>query len=281
MHVKPAETEARIAVVSANHNTRLLIAQLIYSLYTRCRQPQLARVFVVDNASTDGSKDLLLRMVDAGLCEVILNDEQRYHGPALNQAMNWLAEQQAGTVHNRSVDYVWILDSDCVIIRDDTLSNAILALRQSRAALGGQKSANRWHSEETIGLYSLLTDPVQVWREPIPSFEQMGEPSLSLQLGCARAGLSSIDFPFTRDGYIVHRGRSTLSEVLARREIDNEYYDWAVEHHLPHFNTEPGATDLYRQFQDEFVATCCDESNDEAVVLACLSARASIRASTS
>ncbi len=76
-------------------------------------------------------------------------------------------------------------------------------------------------------MYSLLLEPSQVWRDPIAPFEDSGEPSLSLQLGSAAAGLSRIEFPFSRDGYIVHRGRSTLAEVLSRGETGNKLYQWA------------------------------------------------------
>ena len=265
------DTPVRVAVITVNYNTRLLIAQLIYSLYGRLGKEQLAQLLVVDNASTDGSRELLERMAGSGLCELIVNDGQRYHGPALNQAMNRLAEQEEVGILTRHIDYVWVLDSDCVIIRPDTLTEATRALQRSGAALAGQASANQWHAEETIGLFSLLFDPSQVWRDPIPPFEDSGEPSLSLQLGCAGAGLSRIEFPFTHDGYLVHRGRSTLAEVVSRGETANKHYRWAVDHHEPHFNAEPGAVDLYQVSQAEFAATCRDLESDDAIVRACLS----------
>jgi hypothetical protein len=202
---------------------------------------------------------------------LIVNDGQRYHGPALNQAMNRLAEQEEVGILARHIDFVWVFDSDCVIIRPDTLSEATRTPRRSGAALAGQASANQWHAEETIGLYSLLFDPRQVWRDPVPPFEDSGEPCLSLQLGSAAAELSRIEFPFSRDGYLVHRGRSTLAEVLSRGETADKHYRWAADHHEPHFSAEPGAVDLYQAFQAEFAATCRDPESDDAIVRACLS----------
>jgi len=273
--IRPISRQAstRVAVITVNYNTRLLIAQLIYSIYAGAGNEQVAQLLVADNGSTDGSRQLLERMAESGLCTLMANDEQRYHGPALNQAMNWLAERQLLSAPAELIDTVWVLDSDCVVIRADALSDATGALNRAGAALAGQASANQWHAEETIGLYSLLMDPRQVWRDPIPPFEDSGEPSLSLQLGCAAAGLSRLEFPFTRDGYVVHRGRSTLAEVLSRGETGNRLYRWAVDHHAPHFNAEPGAVDLYRAFQAKFATACNDEKGDDAIVRACLSAR--------
>jgi glycosyltransferase involved in cell wall biosynthesis len=266
------QSPARVAVISVNCNTRLLIAQLLYSLRTRCTPAELAYTVVVDNASRDGSQELLMQFEQAGLCHTILNAEQRYHGPALNQAMNWLAERQRRTPREDGVDYVWILDSDCVVIRPDTLRKATHAVRSSGAALAGQKSSNAWHAEETIGLYSLLFDPARVWRDPIRPFDASGEPSLALQLDCAAAGLRAVDFPFAHEGYVVHRGRSTLAEVYARDERDNALYSWAVDHHRPHFNEEPGAAENWQRLGAEFAAASGGAVDDAAILRACVHA---------
>jgi hypothetical protein len=161
-----------------------------------------------------------------------------------------------------------------VVIRDDTLIEATSALRRSGAAIAGQASVSVWHAGEMLGMYSLLLDPGLVWRDPIPPFDDSGMPSNELQRACAAAGLSRVDFPFTRDGFIVHRGRSSLAEVLARGETDNKHYQWAVDHHEPHFNAEPGASGLYQLFQAEFAAVIHDVHRDDAIVDACLAVRA-------
>lgn len=75
-----------VAVVTVNYNTRGLVALLLWSIY-RTLGGQVRSVIVVDNGSSDGSRSLLEGCRDAGLCELIANDANRYHGPALNQAM--------------------------------------------------------------------------------------------------------------------------------------------------------------------------------------------------
>jgi hypothetical protein len=59
---------------------------------------------VVDNASTDGYAELFTALADSGLCEVIANREQRYHGPALTQAMDHMSATQSG---DRRVGPCW------------------------------------------------------------------------------------------------------------------------------------------------------------------------------
>src|SRR5690242_19576899 len=84
----------RVGVVMVSYNTFTVTAQAIYALLRTVRTTRV-RLVVVDNASTDGSAELLTALAEAGLCELILNREQRYHGPALTQAMDYLAATQA------------------------------------------------------------------------------------------------------------------------------------------------------------------------------------------
>ncbi|WP_030437647.1 glycosyltransferase family 2 protein [Actinoplanes subtropicus] len=83
----------RVGVVMVSYNTKDVTAQAAYALLRTIRTPGI-RLVVVDNASTDGSAELLAALAEAGLCELIANREQRYHGPALTQAMDHLAATQ-------------------------------------------------------------------------------------------------------------------------------------------------------------------------------------------
>jgi hypothetical protein len=85
---------SRVGIVVATSNTRTLIAGLVFSLYRRLGSSEFARLVIVDNASTDGSRELLEAMHAAGLIDLIVNPRQRYHGPALTQGISWLAERQ-------------------------------------------------------------------------------------------------------------------------------------------------------------------------------------------
>jgi len=55
---------------------------LLWSLY-RFLGPELRSVVFVDNGSSDGSSEILQACARAGLCELILNSTNRYHGPGM------------------------------------------------------------------------------------------------------------------------------------------------------------------------------------------------------
>lgn len=243
--------DAPVGVAVVSYNTMNLTAQVIYSLFRHVRTLRF-RLVVVDNASTDGSAAMLQALADAGLCEVILNREQRYHGPGLNQAFNHLARRQATVSANERIASVWVLDSDCMVVRDDALPAAVDLMRRSGAGLIGQWIDDQWHHGDMMGLHSLLLDPHRVWRDPITSFQEHGSPSEALQLSAARAGVSAVEFPFTRAGYVVHLGRGTLRAIADAEDRGNRYFAWAADHREPHFMEQEGAAARYLDFLAEF-----------------------------
>lgn len=247
---EPVRKPATTAIVTVNHNTRDLITQLIWTIYRTLGPDGFARILVVDNASTDGSREILLALADDGLIDLIASDRNSYHGPGLNAAFDRLALDR----HNGEllIDAVWVLDSDCVVLRPDVLSLATRAMTATNAALVGQPVQDRWNAG-TFGLHSLLVDPARVWRDPIAPFEEHGEPSGHLQGSVCAAGLMMTPFPFTADGHIVHLGRGTLARVAAMAERDNRYLAWAREHHAPHYVEEPGSDRAYAEVHAAFV----------------------------
>lgn len=263
----PVGPNAPVGVVMVSFNTMALTAQVIYSLYRNIRQPAF-HLLVVDNGSTDGSAEMLQALADAGLCEVILNAEQRYHGPGLNQAIDALAQRQASVPPDDRIGYVWILDSDCIVTRADALSDAAALMKSSQAGLAGQWTVDDWHNGDMMGLHCLLIDPAQIWQAQICRFEEGGSPSESLHRSAALAGIAGADFPFTRNGYAVHLGRSTLRSVVQQQDRDNRYFDWASSHHEPHFMDEPEAPGRYAAFLAQF-SEDIDDLNPASLVAAC------------
>jgi len=74
-------------------------------------------------------------------------------------------------------------------------------------------------------------------------------------MSAAEAGLGLADFPFTAAGHVIHRGRGSLAAVYAAGDQSHRDYDWAADHHEPHFGGVPGAAErhqeLLRAFRDQ------------------------------
>jgi glycosyltransferase involved in cell wall biosynthesis len=243
-----------VAIVVASFNTKRLIAQLVFSLYRVLGRDQFSELVVVDNGSTDGSAELLRALQRAGLIHLIRNRTQRYHGPALTQGVSWLARARAG------VGYVWVLDSDVVVLRSDTVLDALAAAQRLDAAALGQKlddgSYNRLlrHNREMLDPCSIIFDPRRIWRSPIPPFVEDGAPATALQVAADANGLRLVEFPFVEREYLLHLGRGTLREIARSGDTANRYYEWALDHNQPHFGGHDRGPELYRAFCDRFEA---------------------------
>jgi hypothetical protein len=103
-----------------------------------------------------------------------------------------------------------------------------------------------------LGLHCLLLDPAQVWRDPVVPFDEDGSPSQRLQDSARTAGIAVAELPFTRDGYVVHLGRTTLRALLRDDARGNRHFDWARTHSESHFMEEPAAPARYAAFLAEF-----------------------------
>ena len=261
---RPA-TPPTTAILVVNYNTRQLVSHLIWSIFNVLGHDGFGEIVVIDNASTDGSLLLLRALADANLISLVENSENFYHGPAINQGFDWLAER---AIHESltSPSAVWILDSDCVIVRNDALVDATQLMSTARAALVGQPVKDKWSDGSTFGLHSLLVDPAQVWRREVQPFEEHGQPSEALQQSCISANLKMVSFNFTKDDYVIHIGRGTLASVANRGDSGNTYFDWAIDGHSePHFAEEANAAANYERFVNEFESAVPALSPEELV----------------
>lgn len=246
--------QPRVGIVVANSNTRRLIAQLVFSLYRLLGRSEFAQLVVVDNASTDGSLELLDALHRAELIHLLRNRSQHYHGPALTQGISWLARRQSTIAASGRLDYVWVLDSDVIVLRRDTVADALELLKREHAAAVGQKIGDPaynellQHNSEMLHPCSLLLDPVRIWRDPIPPFVEGGAPSTALQVAADAHALRLVGFPFVEEGYLLHLGRGTLREVADRHDTSNRYYDWAVDHRDFHFSGQGSGAQLLAAF---------------------------------
>ncbi len=259
-------TPGRVAVITVSFNTRELTALLLWSL-RRILEWESLEVIVVDNGSDDGSAELLARIAAAGGCRLVANAANRMHGPALTQAMSFLASCESDLPQ-----WVWVLDSDVVIIRPDALKKALERADETTAAIVGESWWDQWHEKDRFLAYSLLIDPVRVWRDGIEPFVDGGDPAFDLLESANATGETLAEFSFVRDRYVIHRGRSSLMAVWESGDTTHPDYEWTLEHHEPHFGLVDGAAagheELLRRFRAEV------GSLDDPKAIAALSGRA-------
>jgi glycosyltransferase involved in cell wall biosynthesis len=240
-------TPGRVAVITVSYNTRELTALLLWSL-RRILAWRSLEIVVVDNGSKDGSAELLAKIDAAGGCRLIANAGNAMHGPALTQAMSFLAAKST-----ELPQWVWALDSDVVVSRPDALEQAVRRAEETGAAVVGEPWWDDEHDMDRFLAYSLLIDPVHVWRDGIEPFVDGGDPAFGLLQSAEAQGETLSEFPFARDGYVIHRGRSSLFTVWASDDTTHPDHWWARDHHEPHFALVDGAAarhdDLLRAFR--------------------------------
>lgn len=261
------EPPSGVVVASVNYNTKPMIARLLWSLY-RFLGDELRSVVVVDNGSADGSLDLLQAAAEAGLCELILNQQNRHHGPGLSQAVSHLAQAQQSQPQTGPRPWLWLLDSDCVVARGDAATAAIAVATEQNAALVGEAYWNQWNNRNQFAGFSLLLDPALVWRTAVGVIPDGGDPIGDFEQACVENGVPRCPFPFTQDGYLIHRGRSTLAAVRERAEVENPLYEWAQTHHAAHFQEAPDAEARYAELVAEFEQQV-PELTADALIQAC------------
>jgi hypothetical protein len=264
----------RLGIVVVNFNTARLISQLLFSLYRILGRSEFTIVVVVDNGSTDGSREILESLAAAQLIQLVANADQQYHGPGLNQGISWLANRQESADPADQVQYVWSLDSDVVVLRRDTARDALGAFEGTGAAAVGQiqdnpvtKRAVR-NNPSMLSPFSLILDPVQIWQPSIPPFLEDGAPATGMQVAADADGLRLVSFPFVERGYLIHLGRGTLRTIAESRDTTNRYYKWAAGHNDPYYMGQEGAPSMYQRFCELFGEEVGDLT-PEGVTAAC------------
>jgi hypothetical protein len=187
------------------------------------------------------------------------------HGPALTQAMSFLASRGS-----RLPRWIWVLDSDIVISRPDALKKAAERAEETDAAIVGESWWDPWHKTYRFLAYSLLIDPVRVWRDGIVPFVDGGDPAFDLLQSARARGETLSELPFVTDRYAIHRGRSSLSAMWESGDTAHPSCEWARDHHEPHFGLVEGAAathdELVRAFRAE-VGPLDDQKAVEALTI--------------
>jgi len=262
------ERSNKVAIMFVSYNTLELTKYLLFSLFSTLNREQIATIIAVDNNSTDGSSEFLAACADHGLIEAILNRKQHYHGFALNQAINHLANQarKKGKIgsHKNDFNYIWVLDSDVIILRPDTLDDASRELRRTQSAMVGEFQYDAL-PDGYAHVSSLLIDPQQAWQKNIAPFDNSGAPARGMHLSLRKDGKRISDFPFRRQNYLLHLARGTLKSIIEKDDRNNVYFDWASSHCEHHFHGNPEGQAIFDEFKARYASEIGNKNQSEII----------------
>jgi glycosyltransferase involved in cell wall biosynthesis len=236
--------DPRPAVVTASYRD---LPQLVQLLVTLLRVPPagaLHSVLVVDAGASDEERAVLRALGEAGVIRHLERDRRTGHGAALNAGISAIGDAvKAGAP---APAYLWLLDSDVLVLRADVVAAAVGAMERGRAALIGQLQQDVLAE---VGGYahvsSVMLDPRVVWRRNVPPFFEDGTPGVEQQRRLRKLGLPVFDFPFYRDRYLLHLGQGALRGIADRQEIDHPLYEWAVETYEIHYHDNPEGAEIH------------------------------------
>ena len=264
-----------VAVITVNYNTKNLLARLIFSLRRVVDGvARLGPIIVVDNNSTDGSRELIRHLSDQHVVFGILNDQQRYHGPGLNQAMAFLLDRRrSGDPRFTQIDYVYVVDSDVIVTKGEIFDAALTALKSSGSCMAGELEVaqNAYIEGGYLHVSSLLIDPLATWRKGFIPFEEHGVPALAFQQSVIRNGLTRLWFPFYSRFYAIHLWSGTMKAICTANEQDNKYFAWAKANLPVQSSIDAGSTSILQEFETVF-QEAIPALDPELITNACLSA---------
>jgi glycosyltransferase involved in cell wall biosynthesis len=196
--------EKDVTAVIINYKTFDLTQRAIKSF--RSYYPDVP-LLLIDNGSNDDSTFILEKLVKASptSIELIINDKNIHHGPAMHQA-----------IQRTSSEYILFIDSDCEIrqggfielmlnLLSESDQNYVVGKKVYMNNRGFDVDKNDSSAIEYIRpICMLLRREIYL---KLPKFVKHGTPCLENMKEAVRQGYRLIDFPIEK--YILHQGRGT------------------------------------------------------------------------
>ncbi|MBI1804201.1 MAG: glycosyltransferase family 2 protein [Ignavibacteriae bacterium] len=163
-------------------------------------------LLLIDNGSRDRSAVVLQRLQaeSPGLTELLLNEHNLHHGPAMDQALRHLQSP-----------FILFLDSDCEVKKKGFIESMLVRLTETPGhyIIGKRIFMNKRGfdiPESPLAIPYIRPVCMLVRRElylTLPPFQRHGTPCLLNMREATGRGLTLLPFPV--DEYIYHEGRGT------------------------------------------------------------------------
>jgi len=193
-----------ITAVIVNYRTERLTERCVETLL---RYYPDVHLILIDNGSQDGSTDYIMDLsIRKDTVTCIINEENLYHGPAMDQG-----------IRSSTSRYVFILDSDCEILKGGFLEKMLVLFNDPNLyAVGRLTSMDRYGYETELRSSrvvryvhpsAMLIDRHKYLR--LSGFVHHGSPCLRNMKEAERQGYGVCGFPVHE--FVLHYGRGTCS----------------------------------------------------------------------
>jgi len=262
---KPATTPfdgaARVSVVTVSFNTLRLTKLMLLTLADCWLHAQPRKLVVVDNGSTDGSREFLRRLsVSSPILHVIENRGQSSHAHGLRCGIRHIESIEREISVTQRTNVFLIVDSDVIFLSSDLFPRIIEVLIRQDAALVGQLQYDVGEPYAHPCCMLLRRDCYGDKR--VLPFVNHGAPALWLQRSMRKAGMKIVDFPVLEESFIVHRGRGTIDAIPSHARFHSCA---TAPYHGAHYHGNANGEQLWYATESRFDALLKPACEEDAI----------------
>jgi glycosyltransferase involved in cell wall biosynthesis len=238
------EPQLAILVVnfSTTHHLKLMLATLAENDLASVR-----RLIVVDNGSRDGGRPFLRRLASAvPRLELVEHRRRLNHARGMRAAVRALDRVDEDDPCPANV--LVFCDPDVIFRERTTLEVVAAQFADESVALLGECRGDPLVAPDIQASFFAVRRDVYARRDIAPLVFH-GSPALWQQVSVARAGMTVVDFPSNRGGFVLHRGRAG---VAAAAEFRPRHHYARVERREPHFMGVRDGRRIWDEVEDRY-----------------------------
>lgn len=190
---------SNLTIITVNYRTPDLIRECVQSF--KIFYPKIDYL-VIDNGECKSSINWLRGLEDTGTIQLIENEQNIYHGPALHQGLRYIY-----------TDYAFLLDSDTRTEKDGFLEEMLEQFERDNKlfALGWLRKVNDGGVQDKNGKINYIHPfacmlNVNIYRQLKP-FANIGAPAINTMRDATRNGYALKDYPIAN--FIHHKVAGT------------------------------------------------------------------------
>jgi hypothetical protein len=252
----------RIALITVNFSTTYYLKLMLLTL---CEQKQLGmiqRIIIVDNDSRDGGKNFLRKLSNkVERIELVERTSFLSHAGGLRAGITKLQKIEPHLKSTQQSNLLLICDTDIIFLNPDTLRILSDIIIKSNAALVGELRYGLHVYPDVQASFFILRRDCYFQKNIVP-FVNHGSPAYWMQRSLWKAELRLENFSSNFDGYILHRGRSSVQATHTYRP--NDAYA-TTRNYFPHYMGVLNGKNIWMAIEKKYKDLLEIESEDDLV----------------